>query len=374
MYKMNVEALKGALKKLKGFVGETVTLVFMEKEAKGEDARYLKITASNGTAQATVLAAYVGDNTEERKYIVSSSFMEAVETISAFGEDVELEELDGCLKLTCGDAVVPVGLLKDAVTLTMHKNSEKLQMKLKADDFCDIVSHGGFATGDATVPVPVFRGTVIFEPFEDKDKIYLRAMSCCGVFLATASAEVEVKQMDVFKKYIEENRRVAVNYASLLALSKRFVGDVVNIVITEKQLIVMDSVDVYLFTIIDGKVPKPIVDAVCGEAVRTFSYSLDKETLKKALTVIALTGDKYARLCFDKEVLVIEDSNHTSRASVPLTAIREEKAEFKFDAGALKNIASALPSELIVYGAEGANGLHFEGKNCKALIAPISEE
>ncbi len=380
MMKVKVEGLRAALKKVKGFSGESLVMEFMTRAAGEGEERYLKIDASNGTAQSSILATYVGDNEEAKKYIVSSSIVDVVESISAFGDEITVEPLDSCLKLECGGAVVPVGFLKDATILKMTnlKNVEKLQVRLKSEDFANLIAHGGFATGDSTIRMPIFNGTVVLTPCVDGEKLSLRALSCCGVFIAAASAEIETTDSATFNKYAgvvegESQKSVAINYASLLALTKRIISENVDLIITDKQVIVRDGADAYLFTVIEGQVPQMVVDFVVNEVQTEFEYTLDRDTLKKAIAVVGLTGERAARLSFSGETLTIEDMKHTSRAAVPVTAVKDSKVEVMLDANFVKNIASTMPAELTVYGPAGGKGIYFEGIGSKAYLLPIKE-
>ncbi len=380
MLKINVNELKAALKKTKGFVKDSIVMEFSVCTTDTGKEQYLKVVASNGVAQATVAVSYVGDNEETVRYIVAPTFIDVVESISVFGDEVTIEALDNTLKLECGDAVVPVACMKDGTVLKMQslKKVEKYQASLKAAEFADLVSHGGFAAGDATMPVPVFKETVVFTPCVDGEKLTLRALSCNGAFVASAEAEVETVDGASFNKFAgvvegETQKSIAINYASLLALAKRIESEKVNLVFTAKQVVVSDGRDVYLFAVVEGAVPGSIVDLVVGEVKKCFEYTLDRDTLKKAITVVCLTGERLARLSFNGETLTIEDGKHTSRAAVPMTAVMDSKAEVLMDANFVKSIASTMPAELTVYSPEGGKGVYFEGTGSKAYLLPVKE-
>lgn len=380
MMKIKIEGLRTALKKVKGFCKESLVMEFMTRATGEGEERYLKFDASNGTAQASVLASYVGDNEEAKKFIVSSAIVDVVDSIAAFGEEVTVEPLDSCLKLRCGDAVVTVGFLKDATTLEMTnlKNVEKLQVRLKAEDFAYLVSHGGFAS-DPTASAPIFKGTVVLTPCVEKDKLLLRSMSCCRAFLAVASAEVETADSATFNKFAgkteETQKSVAINHASLLALTKRLVSEYVTLVITDKQVIVGDGEDVYLFTVIEGQMSSTIIGFVVKKVKKGYEFTVDRDTFKKAIAVVSSTGEcLFVRLTFEGEVLTIEDGKRTSRVAVPITAIKNDcKAEVALAVDCVKSIVSYMSSELTVYNPEGGTGVYFEGAGSKAYLLPVNK-
>lgn len=382
---LNVNELKVALKKMRGFTDKdakkaAIIMEFMVRKTEDGEKRYLKLDSSNGVANASVLVAYTGDNEKKQKYIVSAEIVDMVETISVFGEEVTIEAMEGSLKLECGDAVVPVGFKTEAKVIEFKSLSDTPQCSviLKSEDFANLISHGGFAAGDSTMSVPVFRETVILSPCVSGEKFSLRALSSNGAFIASADVEAETKDTASFSKFAgavegETQMCVAINYASVLALARRLEQEKILVVLTEKHVVIKDGNDVYLFTVIDGKVPASIIHFVVDEMKKGFEYTLDRETLKRAITVVGLTGDRMARLSFDSEVLTIEDSKHTSRAAVPLVAIKECKTERLMDAGFLKSIASTMPAELTVYGPEGSKGVYFEGVGSKAYLLPVKE-
>lgn len=384
MIKVNVAAFKTALKKTRGFSDKTIVLNFEDAVIPGSEAHPLMLEASNGTAQSTIGTVYYGDVLKE-KIIVSASIIDAIETISAFGEELFIEVMDGCLKLICGDAETPIAILNEAVNMEIDMGSEdSLKVNLKASDFTSLVANGGMATGDSAVAA-LFSGTVIFTPVIENEKYYLKSLSCCGFFMASAMAEVDVKDTDVFSKFagVGENkqRNTAVNYASLLALAKRFVSEDVELYFTSKQMIVKDGRrDIYIFTIIEGNIPTRVVNAL-KPVEKEFEFSLDGAALKNALAVISLTNSKAlndsdklkARLSFSGDLLTVEDAKHTSRAAVPVVAVKDGLVERAFNAECLKSIANMSSSGLKVYGAKYDCGVYFEGVSCKAYLLPVIE-
>ena len=393
MIKVNVTAIKTALKKTRGFADKTVILSFENAAIPGSEAHPLMLEASNGTAQSTIGTVYYGEARKE-KYIVSTSIIDVIETISAFGEELLIEVMEGCLKLTCGDAQIPVAIQKDAVNIEIEPESgEGLKVSLKAVDFANLVANGGMATGDSTA-APLYSGTVIFTPAVDAEKYYLRALGCCGYFVSSAFAEVEVKNTegdkvkntDIFNCFagVGENkqRNIAVNYASLLALTKRLVGEEVELFLSKKQLIVKDGKrDIYIFTIIEGDVAKRILDSLMP-VEKDFEYVFDGTAMKNALAVVGLANsasandkDKIkARLTFGGETMMVEDASHTSRAAIPAVVIKDNTAERALNAECLKSIASMASRGLKVYGPKGGTCVYFEGVNCKALLLPVVEK
>lgn len=381
--KVNVENLRSALKKLKGFTGNTIIMKFMTKVVKdGEaDERYLGLAASNGTVQAEVMCTYTGENEETKKYIVSAGFADVVETVAVFGDTLYIEEDGGHLRLECGDAVVSVDLLNDATSLKMTglKDAEKLHIKVNSKKFEELMLHGGFATGDASVPVSAFRGTVVFVPYEEKDSIYLRTISCCMAFFAGAITEVETEDAEAFSRHVNAGKKTVVSMAPVLALSRRLISESVDIFMTDKQMILRDGIDMYIFTVINGDIPKQIVSMICDKVKRKFVYSLNSDLVKKALTVAGLAGDTSVRLIFEDDNLVVSDTKQTSRVCVPVTAVEGEKVERVFNLAYLKLITSSMPAELTVYGPAGvdekqAMGLYFEGKDCRTYVLPLKDE
>lgn len=372
MIKINVETLAGALKKLKGFTEKTVILDFSLGSAGDGDERFMQVSACNGTAQANVLTYYTGDNAEAKRYIVSSSFIETVDTLAGLGDELLIEEVDGSLKVSCGTAVVPVQLMTDGTTLKM-KNIEKLEhlrLTVSAKDFSEVVFRGGFGTGDATMGVPLFAGTVVFSLVEENDKFFLRAFSCCNAFVASATVDVSVKDTATFKKYAAGGC-TAVNYAAISALAKRVTNEAVELIFTDKQMILTDGADVYLFTVVEGAAPSQIVSLVSTEVEREFSYTLDREALRKCLAVVALTKDKIVKFAFEEDKVVLSDSKYTSRVECQATAAKAEKKEIVMSAEFVKNIATAMPESFEVYGPKNSTGLFFTGSGCKTFLMPI---
>lgn len=378
---VKVADVKKAFAKVKGFIADSVVMQLLPKAVGDNGAYRMMFEVSNGTAQASVSTVYYGEGTK-LKLIVSSSIIDLVDSISVFGEEITIEVLDSCLKLTCGDAVVPVNYLKEASTMDMTAVADALQFSLKSKDFANLVMYGGFASGDATMSVPLFSGTIIFTPLLVGEKCIVRSLSCCGPFVATSFAEVDVTNTDIFYKNAgvggNKVRNVAVNYASLLALSKRLVSEDVIIYFASKQVIIRDNKDVYIFTIIEGDILSNVLSIAQDEVVKDFEYSIDRESFKKALAVIGTANSlaktsHAARLTFDGEVLTIADKSHSSRVAVPCTVIKDNKTERMFDADFLKAVANSMPSELKVYGPKGGRGIYFEGAACKAYLLPVKE-
>lgn len=369
---MKIKNFENEVKKLKGFVGGngTVSMEFTGKDAE-PSGKYAKLMASNGTAQATVLCVYEGDETGT--YIVGSKLLEAVETLSGFGDEFEiaLDKSANALRISCGNAAVLQEVRKDTMSLKMESVKEALHLTVKAKDLAELVARGGFATGDASTSVQVFNGTIVLLPYVEGENAYLRAVSACNAYLAGALVEVGVKDMAMFSNMAAEGKTAVVNVAALSALTKRLVSDEVDLFIGSKQVLVRDGLDVYLFNTVEGAVPPQIIGYVTNKVQEDFSCTLDGSTLKKVLQVAALSGEREVSLCFAENLLTI--SANKSKAALPTVGGPEEEKTFLFDVNVLKEMVSSMPSELRVYSPKGAVGLFLEGTNCRTYMLPIKK-
>lgn len=374
MVKVNSNELRAAAKKLKGFVGESIILGFTMNPIKGTEKRYLKLTASNGIAQADIMASYEGDNETALTYFVGTSFAEIVETIGDFGDEFIIEPTETFLKVSCGTAAVPVPLLPDAMSMKMAslKDKEYLQVSVEKGKFSELIAHGGYAFGTDSRQ-PVFNGTVILIPCVDGEKRYLRAVSCSGTIVAGAVTDVEVKDDDKFLKFVESGKTQNVKVASLAVLAKRFASEKIELFFTDKQLIIRDGFDVYLLSVVEGDVPQPITALVTQKAEKKFSYNADASAFKKALTVATVTGAEKVTLAFEKESLAVIDAANGNRASITVTAEieMEKKEEILFASALLKKVLDAMPNEVVIYVPTAGNALYIEGKDCTAFVLKI---
>lgn len=387
---MKIKNFFEEVRKLKGFVGgngnvsykgfagsiATVSMEFTGKEADpsetgGRTGKYLTLRASNGTAQATILCLYEGDETGT--YIVGSKLLETAEILSGFGDEIEIthDENANALRISCGDATVLQEICKDTMSLKRESVKEALHLTVKAKDLAELVTRGGFATGDASTSVQLFKGTIVLFPCEEGENAYFRAVSVCDAFLATALAEVGVKDMTTFTKATTEGKTAVVNVTALSALAKRLVSDEVDLFIGNKQVLVRDGLDTYLFNTVDGAVPPQIIEYVTNKVQEEFSCTLEGSTLKKVLQVAALSGEKKVYLSFAENLLSI--SANKSKAALPTVGGPEEEKTFPYDVNVLKEVVSSMPSELRVYSPKGAAGLFLEGTNCKAYVLPMKE-
>lgn len=370
---MKIKNFADGVKKLKGFVESkgTISMEFTENEA-GASGKYVKLMASNGVAQATVLCVYEGDETGT--YIVGSKLLETAETLSNFGDEFEitLDKSANALKISCGDGEVLQEVCKDTMSLKMESIKDAIHLTVKAKDFAEVVSYGGFAAGDASTFLEVYKGTIILLPCVENDTPCLRVVSACNAFLAGALTEVAVRDTATFTNAVKGERRTVVSAAALSALAKRLVSDEIDLFIGNKQVRVRDGLDVYLFSIVNGNVQEKVVGHVINKVREEYSCNLDGSALKKVLQVAALSGEKRVELCFSENLLTVSASK--SRAALPTVGGPEEEKTLPYDVNVLKEVVSLMPSELRVYAPKGAAGLFLEGINCKTYTLPMREE
>lgn len=370
MMKVIVEEFKAALKKLNGFKDSTIVLDFTTRDA-GSGKRYLKLTACNGVAQAVIMTVYVGGEEEAKTYIVGSQFTEICDSIGAFGDEYIFEESGNVLKLSCGSAVVPVELVKDALTIKMvaFNKVDHWQVSVASKGFSELVTRGGFSAADGNNPI--FNNTIVFYPTAVKDTRMLNVLSCSGAMISGANVDISVKNDDVFLKKTEEVATVTVKLSGVAALAKRFCNESIEFIATDKQLVIVDGVDIYFFQTVEGKVPKNLIDLVSMPQKKKFCYNVDLAVLKKALAVATVTGDPLVCFSFEKEELRVSDTKRGNAVTIPITAVAEtDKEEIINSAVFIKKIVDSMPSEVSVSCPE-TPGMFFEGERCRTFLLPV---
>lgn len=366
MIKFNVEELQKAVKKLKGFMSDSCVISCTENTAG--DGKYLaKLSASNGTAQATCICAYEADKPTRDAYMLGSSFASVLDTLAPFGDEVQLETVGETLMVAVGTATVPVPLLKDAMSIKIVslKGREHFKVNVKKDVFASAVMHGSIAGGDdGTTDV------VKIWPMNINDKKQLRFMSFCSFVVSEALCDTDVKDTTVFDAWAGDNKGVVVRIGALSSLVKRLRNDEVMVCITEGQLVIQDGNDLYCFVGIEKDFPSALAKAL--EVPETkYRFSVDAEKLSSALSVIALQKEKKIALKLNQSFLTVTTTNGNTKADLQVEGdgsldgiiLNEEY---------MRKIASTFAGEMSVTGTNGKAGIYFHNGDGKVLLLPIS--
>lgn len=374
------EDMAKAVKKLKGFVGETVTLSFGLRGP--EKIRIATMAASNGIAQATIKFPYEGDNEENVEYYLDSSFVECVDTLSSLGEKFEITETDGVVKIACGRAVVPAIKVdkEKVVEIKAAKITEIVSVSciVNAKAFASFVERGGYSYAEKSVHA-MMNGNVDIFPIIKGENPQLLAISTDGSRIASAHMDVECRDMAKFAAFIKEKRGVAVKFTSLAPVVKRLTSEKIHLIFTEKQFLVIEGSDTYLFsTVADmfGEGVLKLADSSCF--TKAGSCTVDAEALKKGFAVAGLLGREGnkafgIKVALEGDVLTLSNSKG-SRAEVQVTSLMDGKAEAVFNYDMLKMSIDMCPQSITLsLSADKGGKIILEGAGSMSLMAGLKQ-
>ena len=287
MIKFNSSELKAAVKKMKGFSGETYVLTCFKDEVKDGKFR-AELDASNGVAQAMVALTYEASEVIDLRLVVGTEFAGVVDTLSAFGDVIDFELCRDTVTISCGTANLSIPMLKDALSLTLDDfKKNALRITLGREDLLSLITQGGFAFADSKERLNLYQ-TVYLLPKVDGEERALSAYSSDGYMMATATVPCDVNRDDVFTEWAAADKGALVKVNSLLSLVRRLIEERVVMYISNNQISIRDGDDAYCFVCVNDRMPAKFIEVVTQHRELEYNFSVAKSELKAALNVSGL--------------------------------------------------------------------------------------
>ena len=345
--------LKKALRKLTGFVGDTVILECSKKNVQNDSKMfYAGLCASNGMAQARVVICYSG-TCLDMKMIFTSQFITMAESLSVFGDEIIIEPLEGMAIVRCGTTSVNVPFAKEAATIAPpdFEKVPTLILQLKREDFANAVCQGAYVQEDTTSAV--YSRTCLIRPCKKENgERAVKFISYSGLLYAECEAMVAIHANA--EKLFDEwtGKELIVKAPALTAIARGVEGNMVYLYLTYKQLVVRSGTEMYSFVPVEGTFNKGFLKILqyCGQ--KDYSISLNKIQLKSAFKVIGLyteTGDD--RMAAD--ITITENENGAVNVTVKDIS---DKNEVQFEAEGFGNVTIRVNKDQVNRAFDNTEG------------------
>ena len=374
MIKFISSELKAAVKKMKGFSGETYVLTCFKGEDKDGKFR-AELDASNGVAQAMVALSYEASEAIELRLVVGTEFAGVIDTLSAFGDVIELEVRNDTVSVSCGTASLSIPMQKEEVCMTIDDfKKDTVRMTIEREALLSLITQGGFAFSDSPERPSLYQ-TVYLLPEANGEERTLRASSSNGFIIATATAQCDVKTDDVFTEWATAGKGALVKVNSLLSLVRRLIEDRVIMYISNNQLLIRDGNDVYCFVCINDRMPMKFIEVVTQRGELEYNFSVAKSELKAAVNVSGLFNKDGKIKLKRKEDGGLTISNESGDGAATVETVGDGAVERSLNLLYLvKTMDSLLGDEIRMSGSKGGAGMYFSSTDgtADALIMPIA--
>ena len=285
---LNSKNLKEAIAKLNGFIGETIVLELTKQVS--EAGTLAKLKACNGVAQAVAMITYGGDAVEE-KLIFTNQLSTVVDALSAFGEELAFELLEGKTKVSSGTAVADVSYATECKEIDAPNFQEvpTAVIGLTKEQFQRAVLEGGYI--NEKVPQLAYSQTCLLQAVVGEgDKPFLKVFSSSGQAYAESVVPVGInpKEIEVFKAFAG-NPPVVVKSGPLLTIAKSLKSDIA-MYLTQKFVFLVTASEAYSFLPVAAQTGS--VDKILNTRFnKDFSAELSKEKVLNAFKVVGLSAD-----------------------------------------------------------------------------------
>jgi len=372
---LNANKVKEAIAKLAGFIGETIVLELTTQV--GEAGNLAKLKACNGVAQAVAMITYGGDAVDE-KLIFTNQFNSVVDALSAFGDELTFELLEGKSKVSSGTAVADVSYAKECKEIDAPNFQEvpTAVLGLTADQFKRAVLEGGYIN-EKTGVLAYSQTCLLQAVVNEVNKTFLKVYSSSGQAYAESIVPcgINPNEIEVIKAFAARPA-IIVKSGPLLTIAKALKRDInICIYLTEKFVFLVTETEAYSFL--------PVA-AGCGSLDmilntrfdKDFEVKLDKQKMLNAFKVVGLTASASSNDSLFANVTVTEQEE--GKASVLISDISGINSVTFTGEGTGNKTMTLRKSEIIraldnmsgdkttIYGKEADSFIFLNGENPNA--------
>jgi len=326
-------------------------------------------------AQAATMITYTGE-AMDKKMIFTNQFLTVIESLSVFGDEIILEPMDGSAIVKCGTAVATAPFAADAATITSpdFKSVPTLILQLKKEDFQNAVRQGAYVQEETSFAA--CSKTCYIQPcLKENGERTVKFSSFSGMLYGECEcpALIDPKAVELFEQWTTKG--IIVKSPALASVAGSVTGDNVLLYLTDAQLVIVNTPEVYNFVTVEGKFVN-LAPVLSTRAGKDFAMKLDKNKLKSAFKVIGLyteAGDaSVAADVFIEELeggkvkVSVKDINNKNQVEFEAEGFGHK--ELRLNKTQVSRALDSTAGDIVTIHGSGENAYIFiEGSNERAF-------
>lgn len=374
--------LVNAIKKASGSAKETYVLsVSLNKSSDGKN--FATLDACNDSTRTTAFLLCETKISEPITVIMGKELREIVYALAQCGNKFMLTIEDAFVTIQCGTSKVPVGILKDAMTLNVSnpENEECLAVRVETEAFTSALYKGGFAYTEKDGKDSSLCNTIALIPLKIAEEFRFRILSvdANGIMAAASHVQFVPDNATLIESIIKDKRMFLLNASFIFKSIEGMEGDNLDMYLFKSQLVIKAVNDFYVMVLKGTDFPINIGDSLFTKVTDEYRFTVESKLLKAAAGIAILNGSTDR----EKTLAVIElidgdikVSSETGKNETVLKCIKSTgKIRIGINVAYLKNILDHSAEKVSIYGISNTTPIFIQSEEETAIfLLPVRLE